>query len=374
MASIAPSQLQENLRSLVASNRHVTPILDREYSSGSYRKEISDLAKVCPQTALAFGMHLYQIWAMRIRHPDIISRYRERFVHGGHLMCSLNDSGTYFISPTDLCFEKFPLKALRVKGGYSVSGRKQYSSMSNFVDYTPLTAIERDANNDTRLVSLFVRKEGNSISVAADWNSMSMPDTATNSIIIDEAFVPDEDIMHSETVGHWPPRREVLDLDLFFYRFHICITYEAIGQSALNIIRSELSDSDSITSSFRSLPYPQYQLASMLINAAQNQALSRSLSSDIDQYIDGGLTFEEMDIRTLIAKESITATAETIVNVAMALVGTRSLSKSHPLSALYTNVKAGRFHPPQAGSAYELIAKSALGINPQRPPRWGAKQ
>jgi alkylation response protein AidB-like acyl-CoA dehydrogenase len=371
MASIAAAQLQQNLRALVASKKHVRPILDRDYSSESYREEISDLAKVCPQTALAFGMHLYQLWAMGMRHPGIISRYRERFIDRGHLMCSLNDPGTYFISPSELCFEKYPLKAVRVQGGYKVSGRKPYSSMSNFVDYTPVTALERDKNNNNRLVSLFIRREGNSISVAADWNSMSMPDTATNSIIIEDAFVPDEDIMHSETVGNWPPRREVLDLDLFFYRFHICITYEAIGQSALNIVKRELSDNESMTSSVRCLPYPQYQLASMMIGAAQNHALANSLCSDIDRYIGGGLTYEAMDVKTMIAKESITATAERIVNEAMAIIGTRSLAKSHPLSALYTNVKAGRFHPPQAGSAYELIAKSALGISPQSPQRWG---
>ena len=45
--------------------------------------------------------------------------------------------------------------------------------------------------------------------------------------------------------------------------------------------------------------------------------------------------------------------------------------KKSELERLFRDARAGRFHPANSHLAHELVAKTALGIDPDEQPRWG---
>lgn len=362
--------LNDHLETLISNNVHLSPIVDDFYSAIKYREQINSISVLNSQTALAFGMHLYTLWAMCLRHSKIIKRYHNDFVNDGALMCSLNDPGVYFKNVESLDYDKFPIRAVKVSGGFEVTGIKPFSSMADYISFIPLTAITRNQSGKLELITLFLKRHQKKVSILNNWNSISMSDTATNSIKIDGVRVDNEDVMYQEYEDAEVTRNGILDLDLFLYRFHICVTYESIGIKALKIILNEFNDVDCPVGRIRNYPHPQYQLASILLKNTQNKSVMDDLTAKVDNYISGKISYQEMDSATLIAKELVTSTSELMVNEALQIAGIRGLSKVHPLSSLYLDVKAGRFHPPQQASAYELIAKKALRIDPQEEVRW----
>jgi alkylation response protein AidB-like acyl-CoA dehydrogenase len=55
----------------------------------------------------------------------------------------------------------------------------------------------------------------------------------------------------------------------------------------------------------------------------------------------------------------------------MELSGGFGMFKKSELERLFRDARAGRFHPANSALTHELVAKTALGINPDDQPRWG---
>ncbi len=60
-----------------------------------------------------------------------------------------------------------------------------------------------------------------------------------------------------------------------------------------------------------------------------------------------------------------------VVDTAMELSGGAGMFKRNELERLFRDARAGRFHPANSALTHEVVAKTALGINLDEPPRWG---
>ncbi len=60
-----------------------------------------------------------------------------------------------------------------------------------------------------------------------------------------------------------------------------------------------------------------------------------------------------------------------VVDTALELSGGFGMFKKSELERLFRDARAGRFHPANSALTHELVAKTALGINPDDQPRWG---
>jgi alkylation response protein AidB-like acyl-CoA dehydrogenase len=76
-------------------------------------------------------------------------------------------------------------------------------------------------------------------------------------------------------------------------------------------------------------------------------------------------------MKIVACKHNVVEGAKSIVDRAMAISGGSGMFKGNELERLYRDVRAGGFHPANSILAYEIVGKTALGIELGEQPRWG---
>ncbi len=148
------------------------------------------LAEGCPATALAFNMHASVVMPVMLsaevtadakRHiADLVVR-QHKLIAG-----NFSEPGT-----TSLVGER-PLsaRARRVEGGYRVTGRKMFASMLEAADYCMVMAYPDDAAGRFAGIVMLLPREAEGRRVEANWDTLGMRATRSNSLILEECFLP----------------------------------------------------------------------------------------------------------------------------------------------------------------------------------------
>ena len=153
------------------------------------------LGRGCPSTALAFNMHASVVMPI-LECPDISAatkRYiadlvvHERKLIGGNF----SEPGT-----TSLIGERgLTARARRIDGGYSITGRKMFASMLEAADYVIVLAYPEDATTPFAGALLLVPSDAPGRSVNANWNTLGMRATRSDSLVLDDCRVPDTSLL-----------------------------------------------------------------------------------------------------------------------------------------------------------------------------------
>jgi alkylation response protein AidB-like acyl-CoA dehydrogenase len=149
------------------------------------------LGQGCPSTALAFNMHASvvmpvmacaEIAAGAKRHLADLVVHRKKLIAG-----NFSEPGT-----TSLIGER-PLaaQARRIDGGYSVTGRKMFASMLDAADYCMVMAAPEGMASPNAGILLLVPRNAPGRKVEANWDTLGMRATRSDSLILDECVVPD---------------------------------------------------------------------------------------------------------------------------------------------------------------------------------------
>ena len=76
-------------------------------------------------------------------------------------------------------------------------------------------------------------------------------------------------------------------------------------------------------------------------------------------------------LKIVSAKHFAVTRAFEIVDTALDLTGGSGLFKRSRIEQLFRDVRLGRIHPANRLVVYEIVGKSALGVDPDELPRWG---
>jgi alkylation response protein AidB-like acyl-CoA dehydrogenase len=154
-----------------------------------------ELAQGCASTALSFNMHLSVVGPL-MESPLVARAIKERLarmvVHEGTLI------GGNFSEPTTsgLVGTPVPLtRARRVDGGYRLTGRKAFASMIAAADYVMVMAYPDEATSPTAAMLLLVPPDAPGRRVEKVWDTLGMRATRSDSLILDECWVPDEALL-----------------------------------------------------------------------------------------------------------------------------------------------------------------------------------
>jgi alkylation response protein AidB-like acyl-CoA dehydrogenase len=149
------------------------------------------LGQGCPSTALAFNMHASVVMPV-MASTEIATGTKRRLadlVVGKRKLIAGNFSepGT-----TSLIGER-PLaaRARRIDGGYSITGRKMFASMLEAADYCMVMAYPDTATSPDAGILLLVPRDAPGRKVDANWDTLGMRATRSDSLILDECAVPD---------------------------------------------------------------------------------------------------------------------------------------------------------------------------------------
>ncbi len=161
-------------------------------------------------TALTYNMHCLTMLMMgemadahemteekRSRHEELRTRHFREVVEKG-VFYGQPHSEPVEQGQTDTAFQvggrRFGTRAEKVDGGYRVSGRKFFVSLSDAADYfaTPAILIG-DAPWLERTLYLRVPREAEGLTFSGEWDPIGMRATVSRDMVLEDVFVPDDD-------------------------------------------------------------------------------------------------------------------------------------------------------------------------------------
>jgi len=149
------------------------------------------LGQGCPSTALAFNMHASVIMPL-LESAEVAAETKRRIadlvVHERKLI-----AGNFSEPVTTSLIGERPLKARarRADGGYRVTGRKMFASMLEAADFVLVMAYPDSSTSPFAGIILLVPREAEGRSVDPNWDVLGMRATRSDSLILEECFLPD---------------------------------------------------------------------------------------------------------------------------------------------------------------------------------------
>ncbi len=153
------------------------------------------LAEGCPATALAFNMHASVVMPVLLSGevaPDAKRHVADLVVRQGRLI-----AGNFSEPGTTSLIGARPLsaRARRVDGGYRVTGRKMFASMLEAADHCMVMAYPQDASSPFAGIVLLLPRVAEGRRVEESWDTLGMRATRSDSLILEECFVPDGSVV-----------------------------------------------------------------------------------------------------------------------------------------------------------------------------------
>jgi alkylation response protein AidB-like acyl-CoA dehydrogenase len=242
--------------------------------------------------------------------------------------------------------------ARAVDGGFEISGRKTFSTLSPELDWILVTAGIRDSDDIGEF--LLTRKD---IHVVETWNMMGMRSTGSHDVVLDGAFVP----AHRLVARLAPGQRSKRGADGGGWMLHIPACYLGVAMHARDIaVRYAATyQPNSLPHPIAKVPHVEEKIGQMELKLLT----ARTLMYDLARRFDEASAEDRRALRPELGAVKVLATntAIEVVDLAMRVVGAKSLSRDGTLERLYRDVRAGLHNPPMDDVALKTLANVAVG-------------
>lgn len=245
--------------------------------------------------------------------------------------------------------------ARQVEGGWLVSGRKTWSTLSPILTFfLVFAAIEGSEETGDFLVT----RDARGLSVIETWDSLGMRATGSHDVVLEDVFVPDAGVVRLGGM------RKGADPGASDHRawgsLAVSATYLGVAEAARNAAVGYATDRvpSGLGQPIGSLPTVQARIGEMDIALLSARTLLWAVADewDVSRGVRPGFPG-----RVATAKMVATNAAIDIVDRAMRVAGGASLTKELPLERYYRDVRAGLHNPPMDDVTLSLVGKGALG-------------
>ncbi len=302
-------------------------------------------------TALAVGWHMALILSLRYTNrwsEELFSQFSEEVVKDGAI---INHFASELATGSPTRGGKPQTLAVKVDGGWSISGRKTFSTLSPIVEHFTVSA---GIEGNDEVGEFFVRK-GPGFRLVETWDTLGMRATGSHDVILDKVFVPDEEVINLSIIAK---QQQVTD-DGGGSLMHIPACYMGIAYAARNFAVDFARNykPNSLPGPIAELPRIQQQIGEMEADLITARTLLYSVADRWDRDPAGRVALKpELGLAKYIA----TNHALRIVDKAMRIVGATSLSRNLPLERMYRDVRAGLHNPPMDDVVLQMLAKRAI--------------
>lgn len=298
-------------------------------------------------TALSVGWHLSligELFETKKWDNEILIALAEAVKRGALINRAVSEAETG--SPTR--GGKPQTYAKRHGKSYVINGVKTFTSMSPALTHIVVAAYMPEHEQ----VGFFlVHQDSEGLSIADNWDMIGMRATESHDIVLENVKVPLSHLV------------EIKSQDPAFqngWLLHIPSTYLGIAQAARDYAYQFATSyrPNSIEGTIADLPIVQQNLGKMdtkllaarhmlwsTAQAYQNKSQEQSIQSEISAS------------KVIVMNEGLD-----IVDLAMRIVGAKSLEMTRPLQRYYRDMRAGLHNPPMEDMAYSQIAKNAINI------------
>ncbi|MEO0989152.1 MAG: acyl-CoA dehydrogenase family protein [Cyanobacteria bacterium J06639_14] len=329
-------------------------------------RETRRLAYHAPATAVCLNMHHYWVGLAADLYragDDSTNWILEQAGQGKVFAAGHAETGN------DLPLLYSSTKAERVEGGYRFYGRKSFGSLTPVWDWLGIHGMDTSDPANPQVVHAFMPRSTSGYHIKETWDVLGMRASRSDDTILDNVFVPDKYISRVVPAGFG-------GADLFI----LCIfawalvgfanVYYAIAQRAIDLTLEAMPRKTSLVMSHPMSHHPEIQhgIAEMVLALETIGPQIESIAEDWSTGIDHGTAWPA---KLVAAKYHAVESAWKIVDRALDLSGGFGMFKKSELERLFRDARAGRFHPANAALTHEIVAKHALGLNPDDQPRWG---
>lgn len=229
-----------------------------------------------------------------------------------------------------------------------INGRKTFTTMAPVLDYFIVSATLKDGN---QVGNFLIPRSTNGIVIEETWDSIALRGTGSHDLILENVSVPEE--YYVEQIG-------INGKKASGWLLHIPACYLGIARAAKKYAIEFASSyaPNSVEGTIIELPNVRQKIGEMELKLMESEYFLHSVAKQWDRSDE-----EKREMMAPIlgaAKLTVTNNAITIVDLAMRLVGARSLSLKNPLQRYYRDVRAGLHNPPMDDMTIQLLASTAI--------------
>jgi acyl-CoA dehydrogenase len=305
---------------------------------------VRSIAHYCPSTALSFSMHQHlvaaQVWNYRRGKPG--QKLLERVAAQELVLIS---TGAKDWLGSNGFVEK-------VEGGFRVSAKKFFASGSPGGDLLITSAPYEDPDEGWQVLHFPVPFSAEGVRIHKNWKAMGMRGTGSNTVVLEEVFVPDEAIALRRSQDRFHP---VWNVVLTVAMPLISSAYAGLAEQAARIVKMgvEKRAGDPV------LPYLLGELENSLTGVRLAVDSMVALANDLDFEPELDLTNAILVRKTLACKAAL-ATAEKALEV----TGGGGFYRAMELERFVRDAHAGQFHPLQEKRQHLFTGRLTLGLDP----------
>jgi alkylation response protein AidB-like acyl-CoA dehydrogenase len=306
-------------------------------SYADYVRVSEEIGRYCGATALTFNMHnATMLWCgpvadllgfapdVRARHEEIRAAMFRGVVEHGHIHSQPFSEG---VAPG--ATSALSTKATPVDGGWLVSGRKIFASLSGAADFYNVTC-RVPGEEMIRLLGVPARADG--VTIVDDWDPLGMRGTVSRTLLMTDVFVP-----HA---NEWMPPGAYNEAAMRYpwLFLSLCPSYLGLTGGILDVtaayLRGELPGQSA--GARRDHPIKQQGWAQMQLRHQQSRAL---LYRAVDEaVIDPSV---EQLVAGWAASVTVMEHAAEVASLAIRVCGGQSMFKTLPLERMYRDARLG---------------------------------
>lgn len=304
---------------------------------------LDELARGCPSTSLSYSMHSHVVGAQVWRHRHDLPAPVLSKVAAGQLTLISTGASDWIESSGS---------AVRVDGGFRVSARKMPASACPAGDML-VTSIRWDsAPEGPQVIHCSVPFASDGVGILPTWDTMGMRGTGSDTVVLDDVFVPDESVALIRPAGAWHP---VWSIVLGTALPLIMSTYVGIaGAAATRAIelaghRAERPD--------------VAQLTGRMLNrlTAARDTVRAMIDAADDLHFDNT---PEAAAAALTRKSNATEACIDTVRIALEVGGGAAYGRQNGIERLFRDVHGALYHPLSATRQEQFTGRLALGLDP----------
>ncbi|WP_199168330.1 MULTISPECIES: acyl-CoA dehydrogenase family protein [unclassified Sporosarcina] len=304
------------------------------------------IARFDSATALAIGWHqgvVGELYENRKWTEEQLAQFSEAIQQGALVNRSVTEAQTG--SPTR--GGRPQTTAVRTNNGWMISGEKTFTTMAPALTHI-LVSVWIEEKQKTGFFLLPSDTAG--LSIRDTWHMISMRGTESQTLVLDQVVATDDQLVEVNEAPRGNNQNGWL--------LHIPACYMGIAQAARDyaVHFASTYQPNSLNEPIASLFSIQTQIGKMDLELIK----ARHLLYDIARIYDDPARRVHLQNELGVAKSIVTNSAIEIVNLAMRIVGAKSLEMSNPLQRYYRDVRAGLHNPPMDDMTITKLAQAAI--------------
>ena len=338
----------ENYRALKAQKLLSAGVPEDLGGGGATHAELCELlrtlAHYCPSTSLALSMHTHLVSAAVWRHlhgqpaAPLLQKVAQ-----GELVLVSTGAGDWLDSNGS---------ALKVDGGYRVSGQKRFASGCPEGDLVLTSAPYDDPSEGALVLHFPVPLKSEGVRIGDDWDTLGMRATGSHSLHFDQVFVPDAAISVKRPRGEWHPSFSVIcTVAVPIYMSSYVGLTEAAAELARAAARSKKPDAALIAQ------VGELENALCIAQMAWREMVAAARNYDFAPEL-------ERASGTLSRKTIAAGAVRRCLDKSVAISGGSAFYRKSPLERLWRDAQGVQFHPLPEPRQLDFTGRVTLGLPP----------